>query len=209
MKKYRYLNNWKMGFSFFINLIMWIVFLFFLITFFGMLFTGEISNNEYSSKDVILLNILLIILTVLFIWGFRKTWNNIMLLTKGWAYMNNVISKDKDGIIKISGRAHIEKIPIDNLSILIQKGYYINCKIDKKGEDIYLVLNNAVYNESIEENQEVKEILLKDLEEYNLIDKYTCPNCGAEIEIKNRDSVICSYCRTKLVFKRDVDKKIK
>ena len=150
--------------------------------------------------------VVVIIVSAIIIYVFAV--KQLSLLENVNLYVNN-FKEDVDGIIKVSDIAfytgQTETEVIRNFSKLLQKGYIINCRLERKRDITYIMLNNPVLTQTMMNDKNIKEIVLKDIEEYNTLEHYKCPNCGAIIDIKDINNVVCSYCETKLVFKRMLD----
>lgn len=129
----------------------------------------------------------------------------INLLQNANLYVNN-FKNDVDGYIKVSDLTFYanqsEETIIKNFKLLQQKGYIINCTLENKRGVNYIVLNNSLLKQSLNNNEKLHEIIINDIIDYNTLKNYKCPNCGASIEIKDINNAICSYCRIKLVFKK-------
>lgn len=168
-------------------------------------FLGFIFAITTIDKDMLLISIFFVFVLSINLLVYFLTRSKVKFLDNVDLYVNN-FKEDVDGIVKISDLARYvnqsENSIISNIQKLIKKGYIINCKIERKRDINYIVFNNSLLMQSMNDSNTVKEIVLKDLQEYNTIKKYTCPNCGATVDIKNINNVVCNYCNTKITFKK-------
>lgn len=208
-RKENYVNVGKASISLVYNYVIFIFFAVFGLGTIGVLLTGYIDKEKMlSQSEVAMQYILFISFLVLSFFMVKKSIKKIIILSYVTKFI--VVFKDsKDGVINISNLVtstlQDERKIIKYFSEALKYGYLKNCRFERKEDTNYIVLNRAIYSQS----DDFKEIVLKDVEEYNLIDSFTCPSCGAKIKIKDRNNVICEYCRTRYTFKREVDKQIK
>lgn len=167
---------------------------------------GFVSDLELDIQEAVGMFFVALIMVVVSTIG-------LVLITKKMIYCISAINISKSLIPLKAGFVDLEKFVINGqqtgisakrISKLLHKKYLKNLRLERKDGKDYIVLNNAIFNNTI--NNNVKEIMLKDLEQFNMIEKIKCPSCGADVDIKDRDNVVCSYCNTKLKFKRDVDR---
>lgn len=167
-----------------------------------------LENIEEISKQVtmIIVFITFIVLSIYLLLKNAKRIGKFAALSSYDMYFKN----HQTGIVKIEDFAAkfnmSEQKAIQKIIIFIQQNYLKNCRLEKFNDGNYLVLNKTI-KQSINEDSKYKEIILKDIEEYNMIQEYPCPNCGATINIKDKENVVCDYCRTRLHFKRLIDNK--
>lgn len=185
-----------------------------LVMFFAVLLMGSVGamleNIEEISKQptMIIVFITFIVLSICMLLKNSKRIGNFATLSSYDLYFKY----HPTGIVKIEDfatRFNIsEQKAIEKIIMFIQQNYLKNCRLERFNNVNYLVLNKTI-KQSINEDSRYKEIILKDIEDYNMIQEYPCPTCGATINIKNKENVVCDYCRTRLHFKRLVDNKKK
>ena len=169
--------------------------------FFGLI----VSFIEFEFLEHLDVNLFFLSIALFFVYLFKKFSKKQVMLENARLYVNN-FKEDVDGVIKVSDLSIIisksEAEIINNFSKLIDKGYIINCRIENKNNVNYILLDNSVLNQSMKKNDEIKEIVLKDIEDYNTLKKITCPNCGASFDIQDIKNVTCSFCRTRIIIKK-------
>lgn len=167
---------------------------------------GFVSDLELDTQEAVGMFFVALIMGVFSTIG-------LVLITKKMIYCIRAIKISKSLMFLKTGVIDLENFTLNGqriyvtskqISKLLHKKYLKNLRLERKDGKDYIVLNNALFNNA--NDNTIKEIVLKDLEHFNMIEKIKCPSCGADIDIKDRDSVVCSYCNTKFKFKRDVDR---